>query len=160
MKTYLDKQGLDTLATEIKNKFVPTPALGQPESILTLDKHQIIRQDNLTGVLKYKGLLNSIEELPSTDSSTLGDIFGIKSDSIQDVYQTLYILTLKPLEGEDSEFQKEWIPIQHLEKSVKPEDLEEIVNNLEQKYNSLLQKYDTLQQNYNSLVQRLEAGGL
>lgn len=60
MKPYLDKQGLDTLATEIKSKFAPIPIAGQPESILTTDKNSVIRWNNLIGVLKYKGLLNSV----------------------------------------------------------------------------------------------------
>ena len=62
MKPYLDKQGLDTLATEIKNKFILAITKGEPESILILDKNSIIRWDKLLGVLKYRGLLNSVAE--------------------------------------------------------------------------------------------------
>ena len=43
MKPYLDKQGLDTLATEIKNKFILAITTGEPDSILTLDKNSVIR---------------------------------------------------------------------------------------------------------------------
>lgn len=126
MKSYLDKQGLDTLATELKKKFVPTPALGQPESILTLDKNKIIRWDNLIGVLKYKGLLNSTDELPSADSAKIGDIFGIVSSSAANLQQTLYILVYRQLEGDETTFQKQWVPIQSSEDIVKSQDLVEI----------------------------------
>lgn len=111
MKFHLDKQGLDTLATEIKSKFVPIPAAGQPESILTLDKNSIIRWNKLIGVLKYKGLLNSVAELPSVENANLGDVYGVKESSSEEDYQILYVVTYKPLQGEETTFQKQWTPL-------------------------------------------------
>ena len=126
MKPYLDKQGLDTLATEIKNRFVYIPATGQPESILTLDKNSVIRWDNLIGVLKYRGLLNSVDELPSVESANLGDIFGVKESSNEEDQQILYILVYRYLQGDDTKFYKEWIPIQSQLDVVKSSELVEI----------------------------------
>ena len=126
MKPYLDKQGLDTLATEIKNRFVYIPATGQPESILTLDKNSVIRWNNLIGVLKYRGLLNSVAELPPVESANLGDVFGIKGSSNEEDQQILYILVYRHLQGDDTEFYKEWIPIQSQLDVVKSSELVEI----------------------------------
>ena len=98
MKNYLDQQGLDTLATKIKSKFVPTPAAGQPESILTSDKNSIIRWNNLIGFLKYKGLLNSVAELPSVESANLGDVYGVNESSSEEDQQILYI-SIQAFEG-------------------------------------------------------------
>ena len=126
MKPYLDKQGLDTLASEIKNRFVYIPATGQPESILTLDKNSVIRWDNLIGVLKYRGLLNSVAELPPVESANLGDIFGVKESSNEEDQQILYILVYRYLQGNDAEFYKEWIPIQSQLDAVKSSELVEI----------------------------------
>ena len=128
MKPYLDKQGLDTLSAEIKSKFVSTPAAGQPESILTLDKNSIIRWNNLMGVLKYKGLLNSVAELPSVESANLGDVYGIKESSNEEDQQILYVVTYKPLQGEETTIQKQWIPIQSQLDVVKSSDLVEITS--------------------------------
>ena len=111
MKPYLDKQGLDTLATEIKSKFAPIPAAGQPESILTLDKNSVIRWNNLIGVLKYKGLLNSVAELPSVESANLGDVYGVKESSSEEDQQILYVVTYKPLQGDETTIQKQWMPL-------------------------------------------------
>ena len=111
MKPYLDKQGLDTLATEIKNKFISTPALGNPQSILTLDKNSVIRWNSLIGVLKYRGLLNSVAELPSVESANLGDVYGVKESSNEEDQQILYVVTYKPLQGEETKIQKQWMPL-------------------------------------------------
>lgn len=111
MKPYLDKQGLDTLATEIKSKFAPIPAAGQPESILTLDKNLVIRWNNLIGVLKYRGLLNSVAELPSVESTNLGDVYGVKGSSNEEDQQILYVVTYKPLQGDEATIQKQWMPL-------------------------------------------------
>ena len=126
MKPYLDKQGLDTLATEIKSKFIPAITKGDPESILTLDKNSVIRWNNLIGVLKYRGLLNSVAELPPVESANLGDIFGVKESSNEEDQQILYILVYRHLQGDDTEFYKEWIPIQSQLDVVKSSDLVEI----------------------------------
>ena len=126
MKPYLDKQGLDTLATEIKSKFAPILAAGQPESILTTDKNSVIRWNNLIGVLKYRGLLNSVAELPSVESANLGVVYGVKESSNEEDQQILYILVYRPLQGNDTEFYKEWIPIQSQLDVVKSSDLVEI----------------------------------
>ena len=128
MKPYLDKQGLDTLATEINSKFAPIPAAGQPESILTLDKNSVIRWNNLMGVLKYKGLLNSVAELPPVESTNLGDVYGVKESSSEEDQQILYILVYRPLQGNDTKFYKEWIPIQSQLDVVKSSDLVEITS--------------------------------
>lgn len=111
MKPYLDKQGLDTLATEIKSKFAPIPIVGQPESILTTDKNSVIRWNNLIGVLKYKGLLNSVAELPSVENANLGDVFGVKESSNEEDQQILYVVTYKPLQGNEKTIQKQWMPL-------------------------------------------------
>ena len=126
MKPYLDKQGLDTLAAEINSKFAPIPAAGQPESILTLDKNSIIRWNNLIGVLKYRGLLNSVAELPSVESANLGDVYGVKESSSEEDQQILYVVTYKPLQGDETTIQKQWIPIQSQLDVVKSSDLVEI----------------------------------
>ena len=128
MKPYLDKQGLDTLATEIKSNFAPIPAAGQPESILTLDKNSVIRWNNLIGVLKYRGLLNSVAELPPVESANLGDVYGVKESSNEEDQQILYVVTYKPLQGDETEFYKEWIPIQSQLDVVKSSDLVEITS--------------------------------
>lgn len=138
MKPYLDKQGLDTLATEIKNRFVYIPAAGQPESILTTDKNSVIRWNNLIGVLKYKGLLNSVAELPSVESSNLGDVYGVKESSSEEDQQILYILVYRSLQGDDTEFYKEWIPIQSQLDVVKSSELVEItVEEIDQLFSDL-----------------------
>ena len=128
MKPYLDKQGLDTLVTEIKSNFAPIPAAGQPESILTLDKNSVIRWNNLIGVLKYRGLLNSVAELPSVESANLGDVYGVKESSNEEDQQILYVVTYKPLQGEETTIQKQWIPIQSQLDVVKSSDLVEITS--------------------------------
>ena len=128
MKPYLDKQGLDTLAAEINSKFAPIPIAGQPESILTTDKNSVIRWNNLIGVLKYKGLLNSVAELPSVESANLGDVYGVKESSSEEDQQILYILVYRYLQGDETEFYKEWIPIQSQLDVVKSSDLVEITS--------------------------------
>ena len=149
MKPYLDKQGLDTLATEIKNRFVYIPATGQPESILTLDKNSVIRWNNLIGVLKYKGLLNSVEALPPVESTNLGDVFRVKLTLNEEEYQTLYVLVYRPLQDNDTIFQKQWIPIQSLE-SV-------ILHNLVNSYNNFIESYNSKIKNLEEQIKVLES---
>ena len=149
MKPYLDKQGLDTLSTEIKNKFIPAIAKGEPESILTLDKNSIMRWDNLIGVLKYKGLLNSVEELPPVESANLGDVFGVKSSSNEGEYQTLYVLVYRPLQDNDTIFQKQWVPIQSSESM--------ILHNLVNSYNNFIESYNLKIKNLEERIKALES---
>lgn len=148
MKPYLDKQGLDTLAAEINSKFASIPATGQPESILTLDKNSIIRWNNLIGVLKYKGLLNSVDELPSVESANLGDIFGVKESSNEEEYQTLYVLVQRPLQDNDTIFQKQWMPIQSSESA--------ILHNLVNSYNNFIESYNLKIKNLEDRIKALE----
>ena len=149
MKPQLDKQGLGTLAAEINSKFAPIPAAGQPESILTLDKNSIIRWNNLIGVLKYRGLLNSVAELPSVESANLGDVFGVKESSNEEEYQTLYVLVQRPLQNNDTIFQKQWMPIQSSE-SV-------ILHNLVNSYNNFIESYNSKIKNLEERIKALES---
>lgn len=149
MKPYLDKQGLDTLAAEIKNKFILAITKGDFESILTLDKNSIIRWNKLLEVLKYKGLLNSVEELPSVESANLGDIFGVKSTSNEEEYQTLYVLVQRPLQDNDTIFQKQWVPIQSSEST--------ILHNLVNSYNNFIESYNLKIKNLEERIKALES---
>ena len=149
MKPYLDKQGLDTLAAEIKSKFAPIPATGQPESILTLDTNSVIRWNNLIGVLKYKVLLNSVAELPSVESANLGDVYGVKESSSEEDQQILYILVYRPLQDNDTTFQKQWVPIQNSEST--------ILHNLVNSYNNFIQSYNLKIKNLEERIKALES---